>query len=105
MKLGKFAVIQGSVSMFHLAPIRLWRNISIIMILAAAIAVLLGTFFGDATIVIQWGDGGIPANSAGKWCLWVMLLLAVLSLFTHSSFSKRRPGFHVFAYGYYTGCI
>lgn len=94
-EIGEFAVIQGSVSMFHLAPIRLWRNISIIMVLAAAIAVLLGPFFGDATIVIQWGDGGIPANSAGKWCLWVMLLLAVLSLFTHSSFSKRRPGFQV----------
>ena len=58
-EIGEFAVIQGSVSMFHLAPIRLWRNISIIMVLAAAIAVLLGTFFGDATIVIQWGDGGI----------------------------------------------
>lgn len=32
----------------------------------AAIAVLLGTFYADAAIVIQWSDGGTPAISAGK---------------------------------------
>ena len=95
--------------MFHLAPVRLWRNISIVMAVAAGIAALAGTFFADGSIAVHWsGSGepndsagkwvhwsgsGEPNDSAGKWVLWVMLLLAVLSLFTYSSFLKRRPGF------------
>lgn len=86
---------KGSVGMFHLAPVRLWRNISIVMAVAAVIATLTGTFFADGSIVVHWSDSGAPNNSAGKWVLWVMLLLAVLSLFTHSSFLKRGPGFQM----------
>lgn len=81
--------------MFHLAPVRLWRNISIVMVVAAVIATLTGTFFSDGSIAVHWSDNGVPNNSAGKWVLWVMLLLSVLSLFTYSSFLKRRPGFQV----------
>ena len=40
------------------------------------------------------GSGG-PNDSAGKWVLWVMLLLAVLSLFSYSSSLKHRPGFQM----------
>ena len=79
--------------MFHLAPVRLWRNISIVMAVAAGIAALAGTFFADGSIAVHWSGSGEPNDSAGKWVLWVMLLLAVLSLFSYSSFLKRRPGF------------
>ena len=79
--------------MFHLAPVRLWRNISIVMAVAAGIAALAGTFFADGSIAVHWSGSGEPNDSAGKWVLWVMLLLTVLSLFTYSSFLKRRPGF------------
>lgn len=86
-------VEKGSADMFHLAPVRLWRNISIVMAVAAGIAALAGTFFADGSIAVHWSGSGEPNDSAGKWVLWVMLLLAVLSLFTYSSFLKRRPGF------------
>ena len=81
--------------MFRLAPVRLWRNISIVMAVAAVIATLTGTFFADGSIVVHWSDNGVPNNSTGKWVLWVMLLISVLSLFTHSSILKRRPGFQI----------
>lgn len=81
--------------MFHLAPIRLWRNISIIMVLAALLAAMGGTFLTDGSIVVHWGENGIPNNSAGKWVLWAMLLLSVLSLFSYSSITKERPGYNV----------
>lgn len=81
--------------MFHLAPVRLWRNISIVMAVAAGIAALAGTFLADGSIAVHWSSSGEPNNSAGKWVLWVMLLLAVLSLFTYSSFLKHRPGFQI----------
>ena len=81
--------------MFHLAPVRLWRNISIVMVVVAVIATLTGTFFADGSIVVHWSDNGVPNNSTGKWVLWVMLLLSVLSLFTYSSILKRRPGFQI----------
>ena len=69
------------------------RNISIVMAVAAGIAALAGTFFADGSIVVHWSGSGEPNDSAGKWVLWVMLLLAVLSLFSYSSFLKHRPGF------------
>lgn len=81
--------------MFHLAPVRLWRNISIIMVLAAFLAALTGTFLTDGSIVVYWGDSWTPNNSAGKWILWVILLLSVLSMFSYSSITKERPGYNV----------
>ena len=78
--------------MFRLSPIKLWRNISIIMFLLAMVFCLIGTFTIHGVLIIHWNDAGVPNNSSGKWVLWAMLLLAFLSMFTHSSFSKKRPG-------------
>ena len=44
--------------MFHLAPVRLWRNISIVMAVAAGIAALAGTFFADGSIAVHWSGSG-----------------------------------------------
>ena len=49
--------------------------------------------FNWGSIVVHWGENGMSDNSAGKWILWAMLVLAALSLFTHSSFLKRGSGF------------
>ena len=78
--------------MFRLSPIKLWRNISIIMFLLAIIFCLIGTFTIHGDLIVHWNEVGVPNNSSGKWILWAMLLLAFLSIFTHSSFSKKRPG-------------
>ena len=78
--------------MFRLSPIKLWRNISIIMFLLAMIFCLIGTFTIHGNLIVHWNEVGVPNNSSGKWILWTMLLLAFLSMFTHSSFSKKRPG-------------
>ena len=78
--------------MFRFSPIKLWRNISIILFLVAIIFTLIGTFAINDNLVIHWNDVGVPNNSTGKWILWVMLLLAFISMFTHSSFSKKGPG-------------
>lgn len=78
--------------MFRLSPVRLWRTISIIMFLTAILFTLIGAFAVRGNMVIHWNSAGIPNNAAGKWILWAMLLLAFLSMFTHSSFSKRRVG-------------
>ena len=78
--------------MFRLSPIKLWRNISIIMFLLAMVFCLIGTFTIHGVLIIHWNDAGVPNNSSGQWVLWAMLLLAFLSMFTHSSFSKKRPG-------------
>ena len=78
--------------MFRLSPIKLWRNISIIMFLLAMVFCLIGTFTIHGVLIIHWNDAGVPNNSSGKWVLWAMLLLAFLSMFTHSSVSKKRPG-------------
>ena len=78
--------------MFRLSPIKLWRNISIIMFLLAIIFCLFGTFTIHGDLVVHWNEVGVPNNSTGKWFLWAMLLMAFLSMFTHSSFSKKRPG-------------
>ena len=77
--------------MFHLMPIKLWRNVSGIMVLAAFLAAMAGTFLADGSIVVHWGENGMTNNSAGKWILWAMLLLSVLSMFTYSSMMKERP--------------
>ena len=78
--------------MFRLSPIKLWRNISIIMFLLAMVFCLIGTFTIHGVLIIHWNDAGVPNNSSGQWILWAMLLLAFLSMFTHSNFSKKRPG-------------
>ena len=78
--------------MFRLSPIKLWRNVSIIMFLLAIIFCLIGTFTIHSNLIVHWNGVGVPNNSAGKWVLWAMLLEAFLSMFTHSSFSKKRPG-------------
>ena len=81
--------------MFHLMPIKLWRNVSSIMVLAAFLAAMAGTFLADVSIVVHWGENGMPNNSAGKWILWAMLLLSVLSMFSYSSMMKECPGYNV----------
>ena len=78
--------------MFRLSPIKLWKNISEIIFLIAIIFTLIGTFTIHDELVVHWNSVGVPNNSSGKWILWAMLLLAFLSMFTHSSFSKKRPG-------------
>ena len=75
--------------MFRLSPIKLWRKISVIIFLIAVIFTLIGTFSIHDNLVIHWSGAGVPNNSTGKWILWVMLLLVFLSMFTHSSFSKK----------------
>ena len=78
--------------MFRLPPIKLWRNISLITFFIAIIFTLIGTFTIHGDLVVHWSSAGVPNNSSGKWILWVMLLLAFLSMFTHSSCLKYRPG-------------
>ena len=78
--------------MFRLSPIKLWKNISVIIFLIAIIFTLIGTFTIHGDLVVHWNSVGVPNNSSGKWILWVMLLLAFLSMFTHSSFSKKHSG-------------
>ena len=78
--------------MFRLSPIKLWKNISVIIFLIAVIFTLIGTFTIHGDLVVHWNSVGVPNNSSGKWILWVMLLLAFLSMFTHSSFSKKHSG-------------
>lgn len=58
----------------------------------AMIFTLIGTFTIKGDLVIHWSGEGIPNNSAGKWILWMLLLMAFLSIFTHGSLSKKRPG-------------
>ena len=78
--------------MFRLSPIKLWKNISVIIFLIAIIFTLIGTFTIHGDLVVHWNSVGVPNNSSGKWILWVMLLEAFLSMFTHSSFSKKHSG-------------
>lgn len=58
----------------------------------AMIFTLIGTFTIKGDLVIHWSGEGIPNNSAGKWILWTLLLMAFLSIFTHGSLSKKCPG-------------
>ena len=85
--------------MFRLSPIKLWKNISVIIFLIAIIFTLIGTFTIHDELVVHWNSVGVPNNSSGKWILWAMLLLAFLSMFTHSSFSKKAPGTKAIKYG------
>ena len=62
------------------------------MFLLEIIFCLFGTFTIHGDLVVHWNEVGVPNNSTGKWFLWAMLLMAFLSMFTHSSFSKKRPG-------------
>ena len=78
--------------MFRLPPIKLWRNLSLIIFFIAIIFTLIGTVAIHGDLVVHWSSAGVPNNSSGKWFLWVMLLLAFLSMFTHSSYLKYRSG-------------
>lgn len=78
--------------MFRLSPIKLWRNISVIIFLIAIIFTLIGTITIHGDLTVHWNSVGVPNNFSRKWILWAMLLLAFLSMFTHSSFSKKRSG-------------
>ena len=78
--------------MFRLSPIKLWKNVSVIIFLIAIIFTLIGTFTIHDELVVHWNSVGVPNNSSGKWILWAMLLLTFLSMFAHSSVSKKRPG-------------
>ena len=78
--------------MFRLPPIKLWRNLSLIIFFIAIIFTLIGTVAIHGDLVVHWNSVGVPNNSSGKWFLWVMLLLAFLSMFTHSSYLKYRSG-------------
>ena len=78
--------------MFRLSQIKLWRNISITIFLIAIIFTIIGAFTIRGDLIVHWSSAGVPNSSSGKWILWVMLLLAFLSMFTHSSFSKKHSG-------------
>lgn len=78
--------------MFRLPPVKLWRWLSLVMLFAAAVFTLAGTYFIHGNLVIHWSEGGEPNGFAGKWILWGLLLLAFLSIFTHTSLSMKRPG-------------
>ena len=75
--------------MFHLSPIKLWRNISLVMFIIAMTFTIIGTFAINDELVIHWNETGAPNYSTGKWILWAMLLLAFLSMFAHSSLKHR----------------
>ena len=62
------------------------------MFLSAIIFGLIGTFTIHGDLIVHWNEAGVPNNFSGKWILWAMMLQAFLSMFTHSSFSKKRPG-------------
>lgn len=85
-------VFEEEDEMFRLPPVRLWRIISLVLLMLSIVFTLTGTFFIQGEIVIHWNSSGEPDGSAGKWILWALLLLAFLSLFTHTSLSKKRPG-------------
>ena len=55
--------------MFRLSPIKLWRNISVIIFLTAICFTLVGTFFIHGDLAVHWNDAGVPNNSSGKWIL------------------------------------
>ena len=78
--------------MFRLPPVKLWRRLSLVMLVAAAVSTLAGTCFIHGNLVIHWSASGEPNGFAGKWILWGLLLLAFLSMFAHTSLSMKRPG-------------
>ena len=65
--------------MFRLSQIKLWRNISITILLIAIIFTIIGAFTIRGDLIVHWSSAGVPNSSSGKWILWVMLLLAFLS--------------------------
>ncbi|WP_143468649.1 DUF1648 domain-containing protein [Lachnoclostridium sp. An131] len=83
--------------MFHLPPVRLWRIVSLAMLALSVVFTLAGNFLIEGELVIHWNSSGEPNGFAGKWILWALLLLAFLSLFTHTSLSKKRPGSNPFS--------
>ena len=78
--------------MFHLPSIRLWKWIALSVVFLAAVFAAAGTIGTDGPLVIHWSSGGEPNGFAGKWALWGVLLLAVLSMFAQGSLTKKRPG-------------
>lgn len=74
---------------YRLSPIKLWRNISISFLIIGVAFALIGTFTVSGDMVVQWSSEGVPTNYSGKWVLWVMAVLAFLSMFTHKSFGEN----------------
>ena len=89
--------------MFHLSPIRLWRNISLVLFGAGLCAALAGTVLIRGRLAVHFGGDGVPNGFAGKWVLWLLLAMAFFSLFTSAGFS-RRPAPGQFSLSPETGC-
>lgn len=78
--------------MFHLPTIKFWRNTGFVVLLLCLLFTLLGTFSTTGPIVYHWDTTSEPNASGGKWLLWAMLVLSVLSFFTTTSFTKPQLG-------------
>lgn len=78
--------------MFHYPTIKFWRFVGFIILALCFGFVLLGTFGISEPIVYRWDTNIEPNAFGGKWLLWAMLVLTILSLFTTSSFTKPRWG-------------
>ena len=76
--------------MIKLIPIRFWKNISLALFLIGLSFTLVGTFCVKGNLVVHWSDGGEPNNWAGKWFLWVLVLLSAISMFTYNSITKEN---------------
>lgn len=74
---------------YRLSPVKLWKNISISFLIIGVVFALIGTFTVSGDMVVQWSSEGVPTNYSGKWVLWVMVVLAFLSMFTHKSFIEN----------------
>ncbi|HWR23328.1 MAG TPA: hypothetical protein VN366_07605 [Feifaniaceae bacterium] len=78
--------------MFRLPTIKFWRNTGLIVLLLCICFTLLGTFGISGPIAYRWGAAVEPNAFGGRWVLWAMLVLSVLSLFAAASFTKPKPG-------------
>ena len=76
--------------MLKLIPIRFWKNISLALFLIGLSFTLGGTFGIKGNLVVHWSDEGVPNNYAGKWFLWVLVLLSAISMFTCNSITKEN---------------
>lgn len=77
---------------FCLPPVKLWRNICFVLVLAGAAAAVTGTVFIDSRLVIHWGPGGQPDGFGQKAVLWELELLAVLCMFAYQGTERKRIG-------------
>ena len=55
--------------MFRLPPVKLWRWLSLVMLFAAAVFTLAGTYFIHGNLVIHLSVSGEPNGFAEKWIL------------------------------------